>query len=60
MAIEKLTRLDERVGHVVELKIFGGLEMADAALVLGVSKRTVEGDWTFARMWLTRELRANP
>jgi hypothetical protein len=24
--------------------------------VLGVSKRTIEGDWTMARAWLMREL----
>lgn len=58
-AFEKLSGLDERVGRVVELKIFGGLEMAELALVLNVSKRTAEGDWTFARMWLSRELQAS-
>jgi len=57
MAIEKLTERDARAARVVEFKIFGGLEMADAATILGVSKRTVEGDWTFAKMWLARELR---
>jgi RNA polymerase sigma factor (TIGR02999 family) len=59
-ALERLSGMDERIGRVVELKIFGGLEMAELAHVLGVSKRTVEGDWTFARMWLGRELPRSP
>jgi RNA polymerase sigma factor (TIGR02999 family) len=59
MAIEKLNGLNERVAQLVELKIFAGLEMADVAKVMGVSKRTVEGDWTFAKVWLARELRGS-
>jgi len=55
-AIEKLSGLNARVALVVELRAFGGLEMQEVAQELGVSKRTVEGDWTFARMWLAREL----
>jgi hypothetical protein len=48
--------MNERVGRVVEMKVFAGLDVAELALLLGVSRRTVEGDWTFARMWLGREL----
>ena len=40
---------------------FGETEMVpgvrnEVAQALAVSKRTVEGDWTFARMWLAREM----
>ena len=56
-ALEKLAKLDERQAKVVELRFFGGLSVDEVAEALGVSKRTVEGDWTFARAWLSRELR---
>ena len=59
-AMVRLSDQDERAGRVTELKIFGGLEMTEIAFLLKVSKRTVEGDWTFARMWLARELNPNP
>lgn len=56
--LEKLERLDERQARIVELRFFGGLTVSEVAFVLGVSKRTVEGDWTHARAWLAREVEA--
>jgi RNA polymerase sigma factor (TIGR02999 family) len=56
-ALERLAKLDPRQAKVVELRFFGGLGVEEVAHALGVSKRTVEGDWTFARAWLSRELR---
>jgi DNA-directed RNA polymerase specialized sigma24 family protein len=41
----------------VELKVFGGLTTAEIAEELGVSKRTVDDDWSVARMWLRRRLK---
>ena len=35
---------------------FGGLSVDETAEVLGVSKRTADGDWARARAWLEREL----
>jgi RNA polymerase sigma factor (TIGR02999 family) len=55
-AVEKLAGLDERQAAVVTLRFFGGLEIEEAAQVLGVSKRTVDYDWRHARAWLLREL----
>jgi len=55
-ALEKLAALDPREARVVELRFFGGLSVEEAADELGVSRRTVEGDWTHARTWLRREL----
>lgn len=55
-ALAKLSALSERMGRVVELRFFGGLTVEEVAHVLGVSKRTVEGDWQTARAWLSREL----
>ena len=55
-ALEKLSQRNERHARVVELKFFGGLTSEQAAEVLGVSTRTVDGDWAMARAWLRREM----
>lgn len=55
-ALERLRALHERQAEVVTLRVFGGLTVEQVAAALGVSKRTVEGDWTVARAWLRREL----
>lgn len=55
-ALQRLEVLDKRAADVVELRFFGGLSMEEVAESLGVSKRTVESHWTFARAWLRREL----
>jgi DNA-directed RNA polymerase specialized sigma24 family protein len=44
------------MSRIVELRAFGGLEIAEIALVLGVSPRTVDGDWAMAKKWLRQEL----
>ncbi len=55
-ALTRLGDLDARACRVVELRFFGGLTEGEAASVLGVSERTVRGDWRAARAWLRREL----
>ncbi|MDZ4674577.1 MAG: ECF-type sigma factor [Gemmatimonadota bacterium] len=55
-ALERLSALDPRQARVVELRFFGGLEIAEIAEALGVSPATVKRDWTFARAFLQREL----
>ena len=46
----------ERVGQVVELRVFGGLTPAEIAELLSVSSRTVSMDWRFARAFLESRL----
>jgi RNA polymerase sigma factor (TIGR02999 family) len=55
-ALIKLSKLDARQAKIVELRFFGGLTVEEVAEVLGVSKRTVESEWTMVRAWLRREL----
>lgn len=55
-ALEKLAALDERQGRIAELRILGGLEIAQVATLLGVSERTVELDWRMAKQALQRAL----
>ncbi len=55
-ALEELKKLDSRQARVVELRFFGGLTVKEAAYALGVSDRTVDNEWCFARAWLRRRL----
>ena len=59
-ALETLATLDPRQARIVELRFFGGLSVDEVAAVLGVSKRTVEAEWTMIRAWLRQELRSQP
>lgn len=54
--LEKLEQISPRGARLVELRFFGGLTQHEAAEMLGVSLRTVAGDWAMARAWLARQL----
>jgi RNA polymerase sigma factor (TIGR02999 family) len=55
-ALQSLQALDKRKAQVVELRVFMGLSVEEAAAVLGVSAETVKRDWRLAKAWLKREL----
>jgi len=55
-ALVRLEAREPRQSSVVELRFFTGLSNSEVAEVLGVSQRTVEGDWAIARAWLLREV----
>lgn len=55
-ALSALETEHPRLARVVELRFFGGLSVEDTADALGVSPRTVKGDWALARAWLHRAL----
>ena len=55
-AMEKLAVFDERQSRIVELRVFGGLTIEEAAAVMELSPATVKRDWNVARLWLRREL----
>lgn len=57
-ALARLESLHHRQAQVVQLRFFAGLEEREVADVLGVSLRTVSSDWSMARAWLHRQLRA--
>jgi RNA polymerase sigma-70 factor, ECF subfamily len=56
-AMESLALREPRAARVVELKVFGGLTAQEIAGLLEVSKRTVDGDWALARLWISRALK---
>ena len=55
-ALGRLEELDARKATVVKLRYFAGLKVEECAAALGVSPRTVNGDWRFAKAWLHREI----
>jgi RNA polymerase sigma factor (TIGR02999 family) len=55
-ALERLDRVDKRLGQIVELRFFAGLSQSEVAGLLGVSERTVERDWLKARLVLLEAL----
>ena len=55
-ALTRLEAIDPRAAQVISLRFFSGMSNPEVAEHLGVSVRTVEGDWTHARAWLRREL----
>ena len=56
-ALEVLAKLSPRQALLVELRFFGGMTAQEAADLLGISKRTADGDWGMARAWLASRLR---
>lgn len=55
-ALTRLAEVDARAARVVSLRFYGGLTEPEAAAVLGVSERTVRGDWRSAKAFLRRTL----
>ena len=56
---EALTRLeasDPVSAELVKLRCFAGITMQNAASTLGLSLRSAERNWTYARTWILREL----
>ncbi|HEY8560249.1 MAG TPA: sigma-70 family RNA polymerase sigma factor [Pyrinomonadaceae bacterium] len=57
-ALKKLAEMNPRQSEVVELRYFGGLSEEEIAEHLKISVRTVRRDWSIARAWLFRRLKA--
>lgn len=55
-ALTRLAAEDEVAAKLVELRYFSGLTSAQAAECLGMSLRSAERLWAFARAWLFREM----
>jgi RNA polymerase sigma factor (TIGR02999 family) len=55
-ALTRLRETDRQAAEVVQLRIFNGLTVKEAAEILGVSPRTVDSYWAYARAWLLAEL----
>lgn len=58
-AMNRLAVVDQRKARVVELRFFAGMTNQEIAVAAGISVDTVKRDWTFAKLWLARELKSN-
>ena len=58
-ALTRLFSIDERLGQLVELRYFGGLDEQEIAALLGVTDRTLRRDWRRARAFLLTQLGNN-
>jgi RNA polymerase sigma factor (TIGR02999 family) len=55
-ALAKLAERDPVKARLVELRYFAGLTGDQAAQVLGISPKTADRYWVYARAWLRREM----
>lgn len=55
-ALTKLAAKDPHLAELVQLRRFGGLTLEQCAEVLGISARTADTWWAYARSWLGVEL----
>ncbi|MFO0955907.1 MAG: ECF-type sigma factor [Isosphaeraceae bacterium] len=56
-ALVHLASVDPRATSLVRLRLYAGLTLDQAADALGISRRTADVDWKFARAWLFDRLR---
>jgi len=59
-AVSNLQREDPLCAQLVELRFFAGLTHGQAAAALGLSRRTADRCWAFARAWLYGEMTKEP
>jgi RNA polymerase sigma factor (TIGR02999 family) len=55
-ALEELEKFDPEAAELVKLRHFAGFTRDQIAKILGVSPRTVDNLWVFAKAWLYRRL----
>jgi RNA polymerase sigma factor (TIGR02999 family) len=55
-ALQRLTAEEPTVAQVVKLRYFAGLTAEEAAATLGISLRTANRHWAYAKAWLYRHM----
>jgi RNA polymerase sigma factor (TIGR02999 family) len=56
--LDEFAAIDPVATRLVKLRYFTGLSMQEAADAMGISLRTAERQWTYAKAWLFRRLQA--
>ena len=56
-ALAKLATSDRMAADLIQLRYFAGLTFAQSSEILGISTRTAERMWAYARAWLRCEMR---
>jgi DNA-directed RNA polymerase specialized sigma24 family protein len=55
-ALDRLAATNQRLADLVSLRYFAGMTVPQAAAVLGISPRTADAWWAYARAWLAADL----
>lgn len=55
-ALDKLASADQQAAELVKLRYFIGFTVEEAAAALGISPRSADFLWAYARTWLQKEL----
>jgi RNA polymerase sigma factor (TIGR02999 family) len=55
-ALTKLAATDKTAADLVHLRFFAGLPLSEVAQQLGISPRTADRLWAYARAWLHQEI----
>lgn len=55
-ALTKLAKDDRVVADLVKMRYFAGLTLSQAAEIIGISRRTADRYWAYARAWLYQEI----
>ena len=58
-ALTRLSTVDPKVADLVKLRYFAGMTNQEAANCLGISARTADNYWAYAKAWLLREIEAD-
>jgi RNA polymerase sigma factor (TIGR02999 family) len=58
-AIEALEKHDAACAKLVSLRFFAGLTQEQSAQALGISRRTADRHWAYAKAWLFDRLKAD-
>jgi RNA polymerase sigma factor (TIGR02999 family) len=58
-ALVRLAEVDKAAADLVHLRFFAGLPIPEAAAVLGISPRTADRLWSYARAWLHQAVRGS-
>ena len=56
--LDRLAESDRQAAELVKLRYFVGMTLQEAAEAMGVSPRTADRLWGYARAWLFKEMRA--
>lgn len=56
-ALSRLAAVEPQAAELVHLRYFAGQSMGEAAELLGLSQRSAQRLWAYARSWLLQELR---
>ena len=55
-ALTKLAETDNQAAELVQLRYFAGLPIREIAEILGISPRTADRMWAYAKAWLHQEI----